>query len=181
MLSVRDLTKAINEFTNSRYKLKNDKMENFIRARTNAQISYEKDILLRNKICSSSEKNHLEYIEGIRNNLGSKLQKNFFDYELMESFRCSVDIIFDDNSSDDETVTKSDRIKNFIKRKTKFGTESVSGVAIRASIKSEETTDPDMFVMKVPRNIQKSNEMIHEVIVGLEGTNELRKVIPNFS
>lgn len=87
--------------------------------------------------------------------------------------------------------SQTSRMKSheYIDNLVRFGAESVNGYAIKAGFSKTigtvndhpSTSIDDIFMMKCPRSPYKSNEMTHEVVIGLEGLNAVREECPHFS
>lgn len=161
--------------------------------RTREQIKYESQILLNDRICKKTDKDNVykEIIDGLDiETLSKRIKTDFGNASFMEGVRCTIDSIFD-NSTGDKTMRES--IHEYIGGLKQIGADSANGFAMVAGLKSRENKSngntnthhkkgiSSLFVMKAPRSPFKSDEMIHEVIVGLEGLNAVRQLCPNFS
>lgn len=183
MLSVTELTDAIQQL-----KLEGDERRKTkgyaksFRKKAKDQINYELRKLEENRLCRVGDKKSFSFLEGLsRDAITEKLENEFYSYSVMEAFRCSLNIILD---STDDPESLRQRMHEFIGSIKRFGSESVNGYAMKASIENVNSHVKkafDMFVLKCPRSLFKSHEMVHEVLIGLEGLNEVRKKCPNFS
>lgn len=116
----------------------------------------------------------------------SKLENGFYDPEFMRALSCVLKV----GLTVDKQLTASSMIKDFFTAPRQIGANSVDGVAMMTGMKGE----PNMFVIKAPRNPGKDN-LIHEYFIaaggtfmGLNGqpktvlgTNWLRKVCLSYS
>ncbi len=125
-----------------------------------------------------------ETLKKLQNKIGNidfkKLKKlsnkYFFDPAVMQSIMCVTNSLFYLNSSGDD-LTRIQRIKSWINIKKVIGKPSVIGVAMSASFDEAN----DLFVVKAPKKIDSNNDLLHEWFVGVYGTNQLRKHVPNFA
>lgn len=163
--------------------------------RTRDQIKYEFERLQANKVCKSNNGGFIGILDGLnKDELFQRLMTDFNDPAFMESVRCILDFIID-QSSEDEKSTRM-KIHEYLDDLKRFGADSVNGYAIKAGIsgnigsstKTKSSTNKHIktkvdkiVVMKCPRSPFKSNEMTHEVIIGLEGLNAVREDCPHFS
>lgn len=192
--SIRELTKNMKMQALEDKKLLRD--VNFTSSsleRTREQIKYESQTLSDDRICKRTEENN-EYkglVDGLDvETLSRRIKTDFGNISFMEAVRCTIDSIFDD-SAGDKTMRES--IHEYIGGLKQIGADSVNGFAMVAGLKSRESKSngntnthhkkgiSSLFVMKAPRSPFKSDEMIHEVIIGLEGLNSVRQLCPNFS
>lgn len=105
--------------------------------------------------------------------IASTLRDNFFEESVPKAISCITDSIVKAKTSDNITV--NERIRHYIQNLVKFGEKSETGNAFKADLDGAN----DLFVIKVPKDT--NDDLIHEAIVGLYGTNLLREIIPNFS
>jgi hypothetical protein len=73
-------------------------------------------------------------------------------------------------------VPANQRVKYWFRGLEQIGAESVFGYAMRSDLKESL----DSLILKAPRDPANS-DIIHELFVGLYGTNRLREVVPNFA
>ena len=136
----------------------------------------ETDILKSNNVCQKDD------LKNIRENLGNlnsqKLKyynvNQFFNEKSLNTTMCALNSLFYTNINDDNYHT--DIIKRYIHNLKKIGEESKYGYAFTADFIHAN----DAFVIKTPKD-RKNDNLLHELIVGLYGTNKLRKDIPNFA
>jgi hypothetical protein len=98
---------------------------------------------------------------------------NFYDSNVIELIQCFINSITLPNIN----YSIGDKIKEYLNNLKQIGVESVNGVALTASLKQES----DFFIIKAPRNPKNNDDLIHECFVAFNGTNLLRKDIPNFA
>lgn len=183
MLSVAELTNEIERLgREGETRLKTPEYENIYRKKSKAQIDYELEKLSADRLCHAGDKTAFSFLEGLnKEQIRTKLETEFYNHGVMEAFRCSINVILD--SSDGEESTR-ERMHEFIGEISRFGAESVNGFALKTSlgdVNNHIKKAFDMFVMKCPRSFFKSHEMVHEIMIGLEGLNEVRKKCPTFS
>lgn len=148
-----------------------DNYEKFIEQR-------EEEIIKSTNICDQ------KLLQGIRDHFGglniNKFKiantKQFHNVNVMNGTLCTVDSIFYTNPVNLGTVYMNNRIRSILKNMKQIGADSANGYALVSDFKSADK----MFVVKVSKNPQ-NDELLHELFVGLYGTNLLRKYIPNFS
>jgi hypothetical protein len=127
----------------------------------------EEDMVNTTSICDWST------LGNIRDNImslnGSELKQlvndNFYDENVMKGAMCTVDSIFYSSPYDTGSLYLNNRIRLYIENLRKSGPYLVS----------DFENAKDMFFIKYGK------EVLHELIVGLFGTNKLRKHIPNFA
>lgn len=168
--SERILNKNRQEKDRRDYKLKLD-----------TQIKLENEFLSSYKQCE-----HLDKSKVVTNLPSLDLEKlkhenddRFYNSGLMKAVSCvtsSLSIVVDDKS-----ITGNERLRNYIKKLRQIGTDSVNGYAMSASLSLNDDTINNFFVMKVPKNINSAQELVHECMVAFGATNELRKYVPNYS
>ena len=171
------------------------KMDSVIMAR-------ELAILQQNSICPLEELSKIQTrLAGLNpQNLKRLNQKQFYNADLMAATSCITDSIVYTPPVQEGSVTPSQRIRHWISNLRQIGTESTFGVAMAGSLADAK----DMYIFKAPRNVnldsndkdneensaqndgnldhhEGSRELIHELFVGLYGTNKLRSSVPNFA
>ena len=101
------------------------------------------------------------------------LQDEFYNYDLMKAVSCIISsIITPDNI---QIYSNNHKIKKYIDKIEQIGENSVYGIAFLAGYKNED------FVVIKSQKGQSGDDLIHECVIGLYGTNQLRKIIPNFA
>lgn len=113
--------------------------------------------------------NSVDNIDSTR--LRAIAQQDLGQAEIQKTIGCIVQGIgYLDQSGNTEVI------KKYFRNLRMIGKESVEGNAFLTDFKDAK----DMFVIKAAKDANKDT-MIHEVIVGLYGTNKLRSLIPNFA
>lgn len=145
------------------------------------QVEYEDLLMTSNRICHPSGRGSLMGISAAdvdKSNLNVLLdyiQNNFYDRSVMETFRCMLNSFIDIENGESES--ERGRINKFIEHLKRFGTPSAYGFPLRGQIRTTSTGHElkgDIIVIKCPREPSNSKELIHELCVGLNGTNKLR-------
>lgn len=94
----------------------------------------------------------------------------------MKAAMCTADSIFYTSPFDVGSLYLNNRIRMYIHELRQIGSESIEGYTLLANFENAK----DMFVIKVSRSPSNDN-LLHELVVGLYGTNKLRQYIPNFA
>ncbi len=122
--------------------------------------------------CSSLDSVH-NHLSGLNpRKINDLLDKYFYSHEVMNSISCLFQSFLVNNA-----INPSESIKNYLDYIKLISVPSAYGVAMFGSLKIPSS---QIFVIKTVKNIDKDN-LAHESVVGLFGTNKLRKKIPNFS
>lgn len=103
-------------------------------------------------------------------------EQQLYNPNVMQAALCTADSVFYTSPFDVGSMYRNSRIREYIHNLRQIGTESVEGYAMAASLENAS----DLFVVKAPRN-PRNDDLLHEVVVGLYGTNRLRRFIPNFA
>jgi len=144
------------------------------------QSATEQQLIEQTDRCNSVKASNSAEASQILDNLNKdKLEQyvyqEFYNPNIMENLSCIVDmLIYVDgiNYRDSHKL-----IKKYIANLTQLSA-GANGVAMRSSFDDIK----DLFIVKSPLNpASGGDEILHELIVGLYGTNKLRKYIPNFS
>lgn len=104
--------------------------------------------------------------------LVNRLRSEYYNYKLLEDVSSIVYALTTTSYSD---LSTDERIRNWLIYLKPINVSSVEGYALQASLKS----DSNAFIIKTPRDT--NNSLIHELFIGLYGTNVLRKLVPNFA
>lgn len=124
-----------------------------------------------------------DYLESMDEQaLGKKLSSNFDNPNVMRVGKCVTESItkgkyykaLDGESA--ANVEVANNISNWFTSQKQIGAESVYGIAMSTSLKSLG----GMAILKAPKD-PKSTDLIHEIFIGMHGTNDARKDIPNFA
>lgn len=104
------------------------------------------------------------------------LGEDFYDVSVLDAVSCAVDSIFYPIDDDKRGfVVASDQVKELATNVKQFGSSSGAGFAMTGGFSGVK----DLYVVKAPR--KPKSDLLHELFVGLYGTNSLRKDIPSFS
>jgi hypothetical protein len=139
--------------------------------------NYESNLLIDNPICSAEL---LEKLDDRLGNLDADKLKSFTkkpSNDVLKATACTIQaaVYLSPFSIGDKYLNL--KIKNYIKDLRTIGAQSVNGYAFIANLKNGS----DFFVVKTSKYIENDSELIHELVVGLYGTNNLRAKIPNFA
>ena len=102
--------------------------------------------------------------------------KQLHNPSAMKAAMCTADSIFYTSPYDIGSLYLNNRIRMYIHNLRQMGGESAEGYALIADFENAK----DMFVVKVSRS-PSDDTLLHELVVGLYGTNKLRQYIPNFA
>lgn len=102
--------------------------------------------------------------------------ERFYSFDVMEDIACKIDGIFYSANPGSGFTSQNIKTKRLVKDLKRIGTESAEGAALSASVKGER----DIFIIKVPQD-PKNTDLTHELFIGLAGTNDFRKEIPNYA
>lgn len=125
------------------------------------------------------------------------LATQYYNPALMKLTSCLLSAVTDLPHSalgaDSLVPQETDRMKirRFLNELNQIGEPSVNGYAFETSFLSNDEfslgqtpfneKSDDLFITKSPRHKRANNELIHELFIGLFGTNLLRMFIPNFA
>lgn len=142
------------------------------------QIAEEQALIANTQICNP---NTLEKIRERLSNLNEQqlkdnLNNNFYNPAVMEAAACTIDSVIYQAPKEIGSLYHNDLIRTYITHLRLIGSESVAGYALLADFNKVK----DMFVVKVSRDANRDN-LQHELVVGLYGTNRTRNYIPNFA
>lgn len=99
------------------------------------------------------------------------LRSQFYNFELIEKLRCYTGLLLQSSPGQLQSIRRVLSLDKAI------GGESVAGTAFSADLEGANGT----FVIKAPQRESDSLGLLHEYVVGMYGTNRLRRKIPNFS
>jgi hypothetical protein len=104
---------------------------------------------------------------------------DFYDPSSMKAAMCESSSIYLDQNG----LAANERIREWMSGLKQIGSESVEGYATMANFGEESLPGiaPGLFVIKAPRSVVSSDELIHETFVAIKGLNDLRSFIPNFA
>lgn len=118
-----------------------------------------------------------DQIPGLQaNELKNITIREFYNPAAMQATMCAVDSLFYSSPSDLGSLYLNNRIRLYIQNLRQIGSESVEGYAMLGDFEKAK----DLFVVKVSRS-PTDDALLHELIIGVFGTNRLRQYIPNFS
>ncbi|SNW62952.1 Protein kinase [Orpheovirus IHUMI-LCC2] len=125
-------------------------------------------------ICPSNVTDVADRILGVdEHTLGEIIKRDYLDPKMMEAMKCVLGTYF---IAPPIGLPSNLRIRHLLKDVRKIGGPSVEGDAMVSNIDNVR----DALVIKAPKNKQNDN-LLHELIVGLYGTNLLRQHVPNFA
>lgn len=103
----------------------------------------------------------------------NRLRQEFYNPLVLQMVMCVITSIIEQSQS---SIPVTQRIRHWFQDLEQIGAESVEGFAMRGDLRNVE----DAFIVKAPRD-PRSEGLIHELFIGLFGTNRLRGVVPNFA
>ena len=123
-------------------------------------------------------------LSGIRNHIGglqANQMKNITQGQLqnhnaMQSTQCTIDSIFYTSPYDVGSLYLNNRIRLYIHNLRQIGGESANGYALLGDFENAK----DMLIVKTSKH-PNEDDLLHELVIGLYGTNKLRQYVPNFS
>jgi len=142
------------------------------------QLENEEILVSNNQICSKDNLVSLrEHISKLKPDLLKKdVTQKFYNADIMQAAMCTIDSIIYAPSDKIGTPYHNNLINEYITNLKQIGTESKNGYAMLGNFDGMK----DFFVDKVSRD-PSNDTLVHELVVGLYGTNKLRQYIPNFS
>ena len=137
-----------------------------------AQERKEEELINTTSICDISSLSNLrDNIMGLNGQEMERLVNNkFYDENVMKGAMCTVDSIFHTSPYDIGSLYLNNRVRLYLENLRQTGKYFVS----------DFENSKDMFLLKVAKN-SSDKTILHELIIGLFGTNKLRKYIPNFA
>lgn len=109
----------------------------------------------------------------IPSSLIRQVRDQFYNPLVLEMALVVIYAIFTVSTSE---IPTTERIRHWFRDLEQIGAESIEGYAMRSDLATIE----DSLILKAPRNVT-SKGLLHELFVGLYGTNFLRRIIPNFA
>lgn len=142
------------------------------------QYADEEYLIANNQICGIKELNKIEErISGLEPAAMKKdVETQFYNAKVMKDAMCTMESVIYAPPHDIGTNYHNQKIKDYLMNLHQIGSESVNGYAMLGDFDGIK----DFFIEKVSQN-PKNDLLIHELVVGLYGTNKLRTYIPNFS
>jgi hypothetical protein len=137
---------------------------------------YENDLVKAGTNCTLLPKQEVaESLSKVNSNLG-KINDNELDNNLpYKATSCLIESLTYVAPYSEGSLTSNDKIREHIRNLKRIGAASANGVALQADFNDNK----QLFVVKAPLN--SNTDLLHELIVGLYGTNFLRQDIPNFA
>jgi hypothetical protein len=145
-----------------------------------SMLEKEKILLEKGTVCEIRQLGTPADILGHLKNIDVKalqtfITSEFYNPAVLKLAMCIAESIYYNNGSD---IANTKMVKTWFTSLRQFGAESVSGYALQTSFDNV----PNFFVLKSPRDVEDAAEdLLHEYIVGVYGTNKLRAFNPNFS
>ena len=138
----------------------------------------EQELVARTTVCDVPMLSSLrDHIGGLRANQLKEISiSQLHNPSAMKATMCTVDSIFYTSPYDVGSLYLNNRIRMYIHNLRQIGSESVEGYSLLGDFENAK----DMFVIKVSRS-PTDDTLLHELIIGLYGTNKLRQYIPNFA
>ena len=123
-------------------------------------------------------------LNNIRDRIGGLEANRLKEYTIkqlhnpaaMNAAMCVADSIFYTSPSDIGSFYLNNRIRLYIHNMKQIGSDTVEGYVLTSDFENAK----DFFVIKVARS-PSDDTLLHELIIGLYGTNKLRQYIPNFT
>jgi len=139
------------------------------------QRDRELELIRTQQVCPVNRLNSLqENLSGLRpEQFRHLLREEFYNAEMLSTLLCAVDSIYYSSNSG---LAYNERIREWLLRLRQIGEESVYGYAMTASLASAD----DAFIVKAPRTTT-GDDLQHELFIGMMGTNQLRKYVPNYA
>lgn len=142
------------------------------------QNKREEELVASTTICDvatlSSLRDHIGGLQGVQ--MKEYTTKQLHNPAAMKAAMCTIDSIFYTSAYDTGSLYLNNRIRMYIHNLRQIGSESKEGYALLSDFENAK----DMFVVKVARS-PTDDSLLHELVVGLYGTNKLRQYIPNFA
>lgn len=108
------------------------------------------------------------------NKLYNIIRHYYYNWELMKFVSCVLEKIL--TIVEIKKLHRQYKIKKYITHLHQIGDPSANGYAFLASLINEP-----IFIVKSPQSQANAIELNHECVIGLLGTNQLRRYIPNFA
>ena len=144
----------------------------------NMQNKEEKELVANTSVCGIPILNGLrDHISGLKSDiLKEYVTTQLQNPDAMKATMCTVDSVFYSSAFDVGSLNLNNRIRQYFHNLRQIGEDSIEGYALSGDF--ENATD--FFILKVSRS-PTDDTLLHELVIGLYGTNELRKYIPNFA
>lgn len=138
-------------------------------------MSSRRDLLSKyiTRLRYSPEKIQPHLADLLAEKLVNRVRNDFYNPTVLEMATCVLFSIFAATTS---KIPINERIRYWFRDLEQIGAESVEGYAMRTDLGHVE----DTLILKAPRDPVNS-DILHELFIGLYGTNRLRSVLPNFA
>lgn len=169
---------VINNYNRLLAQIKNSDTAQALKAVEIKQKSDETELVANTTMCD------VPMLSALRDRIGglqaTKLKDitidQLYNPSAMKATMCTVDSLFYTSPYDIGSLYLNNRIRNYIHNLHQIGSESAEGYALLGDFEDAK----EMFVVKVSRS-PTDDLLLHELVVGLYGTNKLREYIPNFA
>lgn len=134
----------------------------------NSQYAYEQKLINSISVCNNAVLNALrDHLSGLNSHqLDEYISNQFQNPAVMKAAKCTIDSVFNDKNNN--------RIRYYITNLQQINS-SINNYILTADFENAK----DLLVIKVAKTPLHDN-LLHELIVGLHGTNHLRQYVPNF-
>jgi len=138
----------------------------------------EKELIAKTSICNipilGSLRDHISGLQAAQ--LKDFTIKQLHNPDAMKAAMCTIDSIFYTSGYDVGSIYLNNRIRMYIHNLRQIGSESTEGYTLLGDFENAK----DLFIVKASRS-PSDDTLLHELIIGLYGTNKLRQYIPNFA
>lgn len=131
----------------------------------------EAEIILKHVVCKEFAEVHEKLSNLNPKEIEELITEQFYSYEVMQSLACILSSIYSQKMT-------SAYYRHFITELRYLSGNTSGGNVMFASLKNQSR---ELFVLKSPKSLSDHDDLIHEIFVGFYGTNQLRKLIPNFA
>ena len=176
-------TESVKEhFMRVAHVLKNEECTSSVEARNNRIRDDEQTLISKLSICPLSQ------AQRYHNRLGSLnpsvlkdfLTQEFYNHELMNDASCVISSIYYGlPASKDQLISPNVHIRHWIKN-LQINEQLSDDKIIEAHASLTNIPNDPFFTVKTARD-PKYRSLTHEYFVGVFGTNQLRKYVPNFA
>ncbi len=118
--------------------------------------------------------------------ISSEMKKNFYNLDALEAMGCVSEAVLGGPGTINLNFDKNYKIRRWITNLKQIGAPSVEGVALianlgqRSLVGSARKSSTSPFIVKAPKD-PENDDLLHEWMVGVFGTNKLRRVVPTFA
>lgn len=161
-----------------RRELDNDQVRKFYENKEDQQKIREEALANEYKVCDGDTgikiRERLDNLDGQL--LKNDISNQFYNAEVMRAAACTIESIIKAPPSEIGSLYHNELLRKYITHLKQIGAESANGYALLGDFGKIK----GMFVEKVSRD-PNNDDLLHELIVGLYGTNKARNYIPNFA